>query len=527
MILRIKNLFISPHHDTPEALRHKAAKALGVSDGDISKIQLKRRSIDARKKSDIRIVYTVDVSLKGSATAPPKSGNISLPEDPVYTVPVPKTAPDLRPVIAGFGPAGMFAGLVLARAGLCPIILERGLPVDERRKKVETFWDTGILDPECNVQFGEGGAGTFSDGKLNTGTHDTRIIWVLEQFVRAGAPEHILYESKPHLGTDILSAVVKNIRVEITSLGGEVRFGTRLTGLIQQAGRLRGVQVTNPEGSYSIPCDSLILAVGHSARDTFEYLLSAGVPLAPKPFSMGIRIEHSQAALNSSQYGAYAGLRSLGAADYKLSCHLNGRSVYTFCMCPGGYVVAAASEAGGVCTNGMSYSGRAGKNANSALLTGITPEDFPYPGPLGGMEWQREIERRAFAIGGGNYMAPASSVGRLLGLHSRGTIAPTYRPGVYECDMSELLPQPLLSPIKDAISIFGRRISGFDSPDAVLTGPETRSSSPVRILRDVHCQSSLAGLYPCGEGAGYAGGIMSSAVDGIRCAEAVIANINQ
>ncbi len=525
-MLRISNISLPATIDTPESLKKAAAKALGVKTDRLLEIHPRRRSVDARRKTDVRVIYTVDVSLAGGEASIRRGSNISVPNEIPYTIPHPSVIPDTRPVVAGFGPAGMFAALALSLAGLRPIVLERGEPIEKRREKVDLFWESGRLDPESNVQFGEGGAGTFSDGKLNTGTHDHRIVWVFKQFVKAGAPERILYDAKPHLGTDVLRSVVRNIRERIISLGGEVRFCAKLCGIETRAGELRSVSVSGPSGEYSIPCKHLILAIGHSARDTFQYLLSAGVTMEPKPFAMGLRIEHLQADIDKAQYGSFAGLGSLGAADYKLSCHLNsGLSVYTFCMCPGGYVVAAASEEGGLVTNGMSYSGRAGENANSALLVGLAPSDFPYPGPLGGMEWQREIERRAFRLGGGGYFAPFSTVGRLLGVSAHAPLAPTYRPGVTDCDIRELLPERLACAIAEALPLFGKRLHGFDSPNAVLTGPETRSSSPVRILRDKSCQSTIRGLYPCGEGAGYAGGITSSAVDGLRCAQALIESL--
>ena len=418
-----------------------------------------------------------------------------------------------------------FAALVLAKAGLRPVVLERGEPAPERRKKVEDFWDGGALDPESNVQFGEGGAGTFSDGKLNTGTKNERGRWVLEQFVRFGAREEILYDAKPHIGTDVLFSVVQNLRKQVIALGGEVRFGARLTGLKMERGHVVGAEYVQNGRQVTIDCKDLILAIGHSARDTFRYLHSVQIPMEPKPFSMGVRIEHKQADVDASQYGAAAG-NGIPPADYKLSCHLpDGSSAYTFCMCPGGYVVAAASQQGGVVTNGMSRSARDGENANAALLVTLKPEDFPSRDTLGGMLWQEELERRAFVLGGESYCAPAQTVGDFLaGIASTalGEVTPTYRPGVTLCDLHELFPEKITSTLRQAILTLDGSLKGFASPQAVLTAPETRSSSPVRILRGEDMQSEIKGLYPCGEGAGYAGGIMSAAVDGMLCAEAII-----
>ena len=428
-------------------------------------------------------------------------------------------------MIVGFGPAGMFAALVLAKAGLRPIVLERGEPAPERRRKVEAFWSGGALDPESNVQFGEGGAGTFSDGKLNTGTKNERGRWVLEQFVRFGAQEEILCDAKPHVGTDVLFTVVQNLRQQVIALGGEVRFGAKLTGLKTESGRMSGAEYLQNGKMETVACKDLILAIGHSARDTFRYLDSVHIPMEPKPFSMGVRIEHRQAEIDASQYGRPSG-NGIPPADYKLSCHLpDGSSAYTFCMCPGGSVVAAASQQGGVVTNGMSEAARDGKNANAALLVTLQPEDFPSKEVLGGMLWQEELERRAFVLGGESYRAPAQTVGDFLAgkaSQALGAVKPTYRPGVTLCDLHELFPPKITDTLKQAIVTLDGSLKGFASPQALLTAPETRSSSPVRILRGEDLQSEIKGLYPCGEGAGYAGGIMSAAVDGMLCAEAII-----
>ena len=375
------------------------------------------------------------------------------------------------------------------------------------------------------MQFGEGGAGTFSDGKLNTGTHDARIGFVLAEFAAHGAPEHITYDAKPHIGTDVLVEVVQSLRREIIDRGGEVRFGHRVTGLSTEGGHIAALTVAGPEGGYTLPARQVILAIGHSARDTFEMLHAQGVPMEPKPFSMGVRIEHRQKDISAAQYGAAA--ERLPAADYSLSCHLpDGSSAYTFCMCPGGEVFAAASEQGGVCTNGMSNSRRDGENANAAVLVTLRPEDFPDQSTLGGMYWQRSIEQRAYACGGGNYHAPAQLAGDFLAGRAStgpGRVQPTYRPGVTWCDLHDVLPKRITDTLAQALPAFGRKLRGFDDPDAVLTAPETRSSSPVRIVRgDDRCSTGVPGLYPCGEGAGYAGGITSAAVDGLRCAESVI-----
>ena len=416
----------------------------------------------------------------------------------------------------------MFAALVLALAGLRPLVLERGADAATRHEKVEHFFATGELDIKTNVQFGEGGAGTFSDGKLNTGLNNPRISWILEQMVAAGAGESILFDAKPHVGTDVLLTVVQNIRQRIISLGGEVRFNTQVVGICRENGRITGVQTENE----TISCDQVILSIGHSARDTFRMLLQEDVAMEPKPFSMGVRIEHPQALVDLAQYGKNDPV--LPPADYKLVKHLDNETVYTFCMCPGGYVVAAASEEGRVVTNGMSYSDRAGENANAALLVTLNPRDFPYDGPLGGVTWQEQIEEAAYRVSD-SYKAPAQTVGDFLaGKASEGAcnVQPTYRPGVAWCDLHAVLPKKITGALKTAIPMLEGNLKGFSDPGAVLTAPETRSSSPVRIPRDEHMQSvSLRGLYPAGEGAGYAGGIMSAAVDGILCAEALIADM--
>nr|MCR5665160.1 hypothetical protein [Oscillospiraceae bacterium] len=407
--------------------------------------------------------------------------------------------------------------------GARPIVLERGQDAPTRRAAVEAFRAGGALDPENNVQFGEGGAGTFSDGKLNTGTHDRRIRAVLEDFAAHGAGESVLTEAKPHIGTDVLVEVVQRLRASIEALGGEVRFGSRLERLVLREGAVAGLEVRGPEGVYTLPCRRVILAVGHSARDTFERLYAQGVEMRPKAFSMGVRIEHRQRAIDLAQYGRERG--ALPAADYSLNVRLpDGESAYTFCMCPGGEVFAAASEEGGVVTNGMSGSRRDGENANAALLVTLRPEDFPGEGVFAGMRWQRAIERAAYACGG-DYRAPAQLVGDFLARRPSegpGAVLPSYRPGVVWCELREVLPERITGVLERAIPALGRKLRGFDDPEAVLTAPETRSSSPIRIPRDERCRASIRGLYPCGEGAGYAGGITSAAVDGLRCADALL-----
>ena len=526
MIL-VRNLRLMPDED-PSLLKTCAAEKLRISSSQIVSLELKKRSLDARRKSQIHYVCTAAVSLscdEAKVLRRCRSSDVSAYVPPVYAIPSCRS-PE-RPVVIGFGPAGMFAALVLARAGLRPIVLERGQDASSRRKAIELFHVGGPLDPENNVQFGEGGAGTFSDGKLNTGTHDRRISWVLEQFCAHGAPESVLYDAKPHVGTDILVNVVQNIRKEIIALGGEVRFGNRFLGIEASGDSLTGLHVSAPDGEELLPCHHAILAIGHSARDTFEALHAQGISMERKPFAMGVRIEHPQSLIDLAQYGRERG--ALPAADYSPHVHLpDGRSAFSFCMCPGGQVFAAASETGGVVTNGMSYSARDGKNANSALLVGVKPEDFPGDGVLSGMYWQRRIEQDAFLLGGKNYAAPAQLVGDFLaGLASTGpsSVQPSYLPGVRWTDLHGLLPGFICTTLQAAIPEFGRRIAGFDLPDAVLTGPETRSSSPVRILRAPDLSSSVSGLYPCGEGAGYAGGITSAAVDGMRCAEAILARL--
>ena len=522
-MIRIREISMPPEHSVTQ-LSYEAARMLKIGNSKVRRVRLVRRSVDARKKPDVRIVYTIDVAVEGNeAKILKQSGckRASLAPVSYYKVPKPGLVPEKRPVVVGFGPAGMFAALTLALAGLRPLVLERGEDARSRHEKVRAFWQTGTLDSKSNVQFGEGGAGTFSDGKLNTGVNNPRIGWVLEQLVAAGAKEDILFDAKPHVGTDVLLTVVQNIRQRIISLGGQVRFCAQVTQILQENGQVTGLEIN---GAEVIECDRVILAIGHSARDTFEMLHSMEIPMEQKPFAMGVRIEHLQEQINLAQYGSNDPV--LPPADYKLTKHLDEETVYTFCMCPGGYVVAAASEEGRVVTNGMSYADREGDNANAALLVTLNPRDFPGEGPLTGMYWQRELEEAAFQAGGGNYCAPAQRVGDFLaGRPSQGPgrVQPTYRPGVNWCDLHTVLPEKITGALTRALPLLDGSLKGFVDPDAVLTAPETRSSSPVRIVRNESKQSlGLAGLYPAGEGAGYAGGIMSAAIDGMLCAEALM-----
>lgn len=509
-------------------LTKKAAKILKIKENEIKKLTIFKKSVDARKKDNIQFIYAVDVVLDNEKQVFKKLNNskIQIAEPYVYKLPENKRKSNLRPVVVGFGPAGMFAGLILALSGLKPIIIERGKAVEDRQKDVNLFWEKKELNPESNVQFGEGGAGTFSDGKLTTGIKSPYIHKILEELYEAGAPEEILYSSKPHIGTDQLAIVVKNIRKKIISLGGEVRLECKLEKLISANGFIHGITYSHNGKNIDIETDSVILAIGHSARDTVEMLYNSGIKIIQKPFSVGARIEHPQSLINKAQYGKFANHKALGAADYKLSCHkLHERGAYTFCMCPGGTVVAAASEKGGVVVNGMSELARDGENANSALLVGIEPENFPSEHPLAGIYYQREIEQKAFKIAGSNYNAPAQLVGDFLNgklSKSLGNVKPTCPTGVTLCDLTECLPNAVSETMKSAIVEMNKKLEGFSLYDAVLTAPETRSSSPVRILRDDFLQCSVNGVYPCGEGAGYAGGIISAANDGIKCAHAIL-----
>ena len=516
-MIRLRNLAVPPE-EGESRLIERAESMLRMP---VRELSVARRSVDARKKTDVRLVYSVDICVPDESTALARCKDAFPTPARSYTVPVPEHLPSDRPVIVGFGPAGMFAGLVLAMAGFRPIILERGEAADERAKKVAALRQSGILDPESNIQFGEGGAGAFSDGKLTTGVKDPRIPWILDQLVASGAPMDITIDAKPHIGTDLLPSVCAQIRKKILTLGGEIRFSNKLIGIEAESGRV----VAAVTESGRIPCSRLILACGHSARDTFELLCKLSVSIIPKAFAMGVRIEHLQADIDCAQYGMFAGHPNLPPADYSLAAEMpDGRRCYTFCMCPGGEVVPAASEPGRVCVNGASPNKRDYVNSNAALLVAVSPEDFPDSGVLSGMEWQRALESKAFEAAGGGYRAPMQDVGGFLCRPAAcGRVTPSYEPGVANVDLHSFLPSFMTHTLEQALPVFGRKLRGFDAPDALLTGPETRSSSPVRLPRDDTLQSlSLRGLYPCGEGAGWAGGIMSAALDGIKCAEAVI-----
>ena len=530
-MIRITELRLPIDH-TPEQLESAICKQLGISAADLISFEVFKRSYDARKNSVLTFIYSLDVNVRDEKRVLEKNAHhphIKVSPDTSYHFVAKINHPTqlrskLRPIVIGFGPCGIFAALVLAQMGLRPIVLERGKQVRERTQDTWGLWRKNILNPESNVQFGEGGAGTFSDGKLWSQVKDPKFYGrkVLQEFVKAGAPREILYVSKPHIGTFRLVGMVEKIRQEIIDLGGEVRFGQKVVGLAIEDQALKGI--TLESGEY-LEADHVVLSLGHSARDTFEVLFGAGVYMEAKPFSVGFRIEHPQSVIDRARLGPHAGHPLIGAADYKLVHHAkNGRSVYSFCMCPGGTVVAATSEPNRVVTNGMSQYSRNERNANAGIVVGIDPKDYPG-GPLAGIAFQRELESKAFVLGGSNYEAPGQLVGDFLNQKAStefGSVLPSYKPGVHLTDLAPSLPSYAIEAIREAIPAFEKMIKGFAMPDAVLTGVETRTSSPVQIKRGHNYQSiNTKGLYPAGEGAGYAGGIMSAGIDGIKVAEAI------
>lgn len=504
-------------------IRQIVLPLLKIKSSELKSAKLYKKSVDARHKNNIVFCCSFLIEAENEAKILKSNKKCVKYNKKEYEWKKADNA-EIRPVIVGFGPSGMFAALTLCRAGLKPIIIERGKAVEDRIADVESFFSGGRLNTESNIQFGEGGAGTFSDGKLNTGIKDERISVVLKTFHKFGADEKILYEAKPHIGTDVLRTVVKNIREEIIFLGGEIHFSTKLTDFKTENGKLTQIEITNTKSRW-INCSHLVLAIGHSARDTYEMLNNKGVSLERKPFSVGARIEHLQSEINKALYGDFATHKALGAADYKMAAHLkNGRGVYTFCMCPGGEVVNASSEENRTCVNGMSFSARDGKNANSALLVEVRPDDLKGDDVLEGIRFQRTIEEKAYSENG----VPFCYVGDILEREITNTqeVTPTVKRSAVHTNINNVLPDFVVKSLLEAIPIFAKKISGFDNPNAVLTFPETRSSSPIRILRnEEYISVNVGGIYPVGEGAGYAGGIMSAAVDGMRVAESIIDNI--
>ncbi len=518
-------------NERESGIKEKILKTLEIKSEDVLSYQIVKRAIDSRHKRNILLVFSVNIEVENQKKFLASLDEVKIIRHKIRLVEsfdyeikiVSKDNKRKRPIVIGTGPSGLFAGLLLAKAGLRPTIVERGKDVDSRIKDVKTFFSKGKLNSESNIQFGEGGAGTFSDGKLYTLINDPRKKFIFEEMIKAGALKEIATDAHPHIGTDKLRKIVKNIRKEIIRLGGEVRFETCLTDLEIKKDKIENVVFNNNE---KISVSELVLAIGHSARDTYQMLYEKKIKMSAKPFAMGVRIEHNAIALNKAQYGDFYNHSKLPTARYKLVAHMSGlRSVYTFCMCPGGYVVAAASEEGMLAINGMSEYAQDGKNSNSALLVSIIPSDFNSDHPLAGVEFQREWEKKAFMAGGGEYRAPVQLVGDFIKNKSSQkikSIKPTYMPGVTPTSLDNCLPNFVIESLKKAISELNKKINGFSNPDAVLTGIESRSSSPVRIIRGATFQSNIRGIYPTGEGSGYAGGIITSAIDGLKVAEVII-----
>ncbi len=524
-MIRIKNIKLDINYEEEQLIESIAMK-LRTKSKNIRKIEIVKKALDTRKKGQFKYVFTIDIKIDQEHKYL-KIKDVEETQVVKYKVEKVRNS-GLRPVIIGSGPAGLMSGLILAEAGLQPIIIEMGKDVDSRKKDIEEFWKTGKLNKESNVQFGAGGAGTFSDGKLTTGIKDMRRNKLLNELIYAGAPEDIIYLSKPHVGTDILIDVVRNICEKIVNLGGEIKFETKMIDFsTSEDNEIESITVLNSDSKEVINCTDVILAVGHSSRDTFELLSEKKVDLQAKPFSVGLRIEHLQSDVNTCQYGDV----ELGSAEYKVSTKIGDRGVYSFCMCPGGLVVASSSEENTVVTNGMSYYMRDAENANSALMVGVLPGDFGGDtNPLAGIELQRQLEAKAFEMGGSNYNAPGQMVKDYLGNKTSekfGKVTPSYTPGVTSTNLNDLFPSYINESLKVALVDLGKKVKFFADGEAVLTGVESRSSSPVRVIRNDMMQSNIRGIYPCGEGAGYAGGIVSAGIDGIKCAEQVIISIKE
>lgn len=526
-MLKISNVKI-PYKANEKQWGKYIFKKIGVKDAGIFDVKLIRKSLDSRESPDIKYVCSFSFCAKNEDSILKKCKDVSVFKNKKYSFEfedkLTHLSDKVSPVIVGTGPSGLFCALMLSKAGLCPTVIERGEKVDQRKKSIENFWNGISLDENSNVQFGEGGAGTFSDGKLTCGVNDIRMDYIKEEFVRFGSPEDILTNAKPHIGTDYLYVTVKNIRDELQKRGCKVLFDTKMCDMDIENGQIKGIYTENSktgEKSY-ISCSHLICATGHSSRETYEMMKEKGFLMERKPFSVGVRIEHRKEDINKIQYKSAFEDNFLPTADYKLSSHPDCRGVYTFCMCPGGYVVASASEKEGVVTNGMSYYRRDAENSNSAVLVSVLPDDIEGDDVLGGMYFQRDLEKKAFILGGKNYHAPCQRLGDFLESKSSmksGKVLPSYMPGVKYVDLNSILPTFVSDAMKKAFYDFDKKMKGFLQSDALLTGVETRSSAPVRIIRDENGESNIKGVYPVGEGAGYAGGIMSSACDGIKCAE--------